>query len=271
MIRIFHPDGTVHFSNLKKLALSGVQYLHSVNTDFEPTSDMKIGSVVHYLILGARPGAKRLVKFDGKWRRGKEWEAFAEKNADAEILTATEWEEAVLIAEAVTRSPVAQRRLKNARFEVPLKWEENGIPCSTDGVDIIPLGDDLGDLKTTRCTHPETFKRQCFNMNYAQQLAFYRRGARANGIAVKDLFILGVENRAPYEVVELLLTEDLIDHADRSVSLWLEDLRRNMLAIPEPQSIYDWPGYAEAPVQWDVPPWMKLGGEEIQEIEDAAQ
>lgn len=263
MIRTLHEDGTLHFSAFKKLSLSGVQYLHSVNTPFEPTSDMKIGSCTHFLLFGARPTAKRLAKWEGSRRAGKEWEAFAAKNADAEILTATEWEEAERIAESVMRwdrlRPRERQRLVNARFEVPLKWEEHGIPCSTDGIDILQAEGDLGDLKSTRSTNPEAFKRQCFNMLYAQQLAFYRRGAIANGIKVRDLFILGVENRAPYEVVELVLTEDLIAHADRSLTLWFEDLRRNMLACPEPTSIYDWPGYAEASVTWDVPPWMKAG------------
>jgi hypothetical protein len=264
MVRIFHEDGTLHFSHLKKLALSGVQYLHAVNSPFEPSSEMKIGSLVHFLVLGKRPGAKRLEKWEGTRRQGKEWEAFASKNADAEILTATEWEEAERIAEAVVQSP-RWERMKGGRFEVPLKWDEGGIPCSTDGVDIIPVGDDLGDLKTAHCTNPEAFKRQCFNMHYAQQLAFYRRGARANGINVRDLFIFGIENRAPYEDVELVLTPALVDFADKSVSLWFEDLRRNILSCPEPKHVKDWPGYTEAKqVLWDVPPWMARSADESQ-------
>lgn len=269
MIRTLHEDGTLHYSAFKKVSLSGVQYLHATNEPFEPTSDMKIGSCTHFLLFGKRPSAKRLAKWEGPRRQGKEWEAFAAKNADAEILTSSEWDEAERVAEGVMRSPLARRRLQDARFEVPLKWEEHGIPCSTDGVDIVQAVGDLGDLKTTRSTNPEAFKRQCFNMLYAQQLAFYRRGALANGIKVKDCFILGVENRAPYEVVELVMTEDLIAHADKSITLWFEDLRRNMLACPEPQSIYDWPGYAEAPVTWDVPPWMTKG-EAVELVEEDA-
>jgi hypothetical protein len=232
---------------------------------------MKIGSVVHYLTLGARRGAKPLVRFDGVRRQGKEWEAFAAKNVGAEILTYGEWAEAERVAEAVVESP-RWKRMQGARFEVALKWEESGIPCSTDGVDIIPIGDDLGDLKTAHTTNPELFKRQCFNMHYAQQLAFYRRGARANGINVRDLFIFGIENRDPYEDVELVLTPELIDFADKSVSSWFEDLRRNMLACPEPKKKKDWPGYTEAPqVVWDVPPWMSQSADEQQADAEAAE
>lgn len=269
-LRIFDKDGTVHYSQLKKLALSGVQYLHTVNTDSEPTRAMLVGTVTHYLVLGARPGAKKLVLFDGDRRSGKAWDAFldAHPKATHEIVTRPEWAEGEAMAESIRRSPIAQRRLAGAAYEVPLRWEENGIPCSTSGIDIIPVNGDLGDLKSTKSTHPDTFKRQAFQMLYPQQLAFYRRGRLAHGLPVPNLFILGVESKPPYEVVELILTPDLISLADKSLTLWFEDLRRNRLAIPEPRDVYDWPGYAEAPVEWGVPEWRKRDEDENEDEEE---
>ena len=264
MLRIFHTDGTVHFSHLKKLALSGVQYLHAVNTDVEPTRDMLIGTGTHKILLGHRPGAKEVVRYEGDRRAGKKWDEFLEEHPRDrfEILTAPEWAEAEAMAASVRRSPVAQRRLEGARFEVPFEWieypkSERPIRCSTSGVDIIPVSGAIGDLKTARSTHPETFKRQATDMLYPQQLAFYRRGARANGYPVPEAFILGVDKKAPHEVVELKLTEDLLEMADRSITLWLEELRRNMLALPEPESVFDWPGYAETAVQYDLAAWQR--------------
>lgn len=270
VLRTLDVDGTLHFSHLKKLALSGVQYLHAVNSETEPTRDMLIGTVAHLLLLGARTGAKPVVCYKGSIRRGKEWDAFAAEHADAEIVSASEWDEAEKIAEAVRRSPIARARLDGARLEVPLVWEESGIKCSTSGVDIIPVNEDLGDLKTTFTTFPPAFKSHAFKMLYPQQLAFYCRGARANGIDPKKLFVLGVERKAPYEVVELDLTEDMIAFADKSVSLWFEELRRNLLSIPEPTSIYDWPGYAQAPLEWDVPAWATDNEDDLDDEEAAA-
>lgn len=257
MVRILDADGTLHFSQFKKLAKSGVKYLSACNREIKPSRDMLIGTIAHFILLGQRDGAKPLVVYKGGIRRGKEWEAFQAENDGAEIVTPQEWDEAEHMAAAVRRSPIAMRRLDGARFEVPLRWEENGIPCSTSGVDIIPVGSDLGDLKTTASTDPESFKRHCFNMHYAQQLAFYRRGAIANGIDVRNLFILGVERDEAPEVVELKMTSDLLSLADKTLTLWFEELRRNMLSIPEPETIFDWPGYAQAPLEWDVPSWMK--------------
>lgn len=264
-IRILDEDGTLHFSHLKKLSLSGVQYLHAVNNPIDPTRDMRVGTVTHFLLFGPRPTAKPIVCYRGGIRRGKDWDAFKAEHAGAEIVTVEEWDEAEQMAESVRRSPIARARLEGARFEVPLRWEESGIPCSTSGVDIIPVGDDLGDMKTTATTHPATFMRHAFRMHYPQQLAFYRRGAIANGLKVRDLFILGVERKAPFEVVELTLTEAMMTFADKTLTLWLEELRRNMLSIPEPQTVYDWPGYAQAPIAWDVPPWAAEDEDELDE------
>lgn len=255
-LRVVGEDGCVHFTSLKKLALSGRQYLAAENEKFDPTRGMLIGTIAHHIVLGPRKAAKPLVRFKGARRQGKEWDAFLLDHPNCEIVTATEWAEAEPIAHAVLADPVARVRLAGAEFEVPLEWEDGGIKCSTSGIDIV-AADAIGDLKTTSTVHPETWQRQAFRMLYPQQLAFYRRGARANGRDVsKGLFLLGVETRPPYEVVDLELTEAMIDFADRTVSLWLERLRVLIDACPAPRSYADWPGYAQSTLAFDVPPWM---------------
>lgn len=267
-LRVLAEDGTLHFSDLKKMALSGRQYLYAVNNPIEPTRQMRIGTGVHVKLLGARHGAKPLLIFDGKTRRGKEWETFKARNPGAEILTAPEWELAEQIAEAVRDDPVAQARLAGARYEVPLTWEESGFRCSTSGVDIIS-GASLADLKATESTHPETWQKHAFKMLYHCQVAWYRRGALANGIdCSRGLYLLGVETKPPYEVVELELTEEMIDLADRTLTLWLEKLRGYVLACPEPRKVKDWPGYAQSSVPWEVASWQRDDDEDEDELED---
>jgi len=251
-LRVVAEDGTLHFSDLKKMALSARQYLYGVNNPIKPTTQMLIGTAVHFHLLGPRHGAKPLVIFEGKRRSGKEWDSFFARNGGAEILTAPEWERASYIAEAILVDPVARARLDGARYEVPLSWEESGFRCSTSGVDIIS-GAALADLKTTASTHPETWERHAFKMFYHCQMAWYRRGARANGIdCSRGLYLLGVETSPPFEVVELELTEKMIDLADRTLSLWLEKLRQCVLSCPEPRAFSDWPGYAAASVPWEL-------------------
>jgi hypothetical protein len=269
--RTLSADGTLHFHNIKRIAKSGVQYLYFTNTPIKQTSDMLVGSACHMMVLGTRPGARAIVRYKGNRRSGKEWDAFEEEHAGKEILTAPEWAEAEAMAASLRRSKIAERRLFGARTEVPLRWEENGIPCSTDGVDIFPVGSGLGDLKTSSTTDPELFRKLGERMSYPQQLAWYRRGAIANGMKVgNDLFVLGVERRAPYEVVELYLTEEMLDAAERCLIGWLEKLRNYMQSCPKPRTVYDWPGYAQAPIAWDPPKWWTEEDDEGFDEEDAA-
>lgn len=256
-LRTLDKDGTAHFSHLKKLAKSGQQYLQAVNSESTPTSDMLVGTVTHFLLFGARPTSKPLAIYRGGIRRGAKWDEFLAENVGAEIVSESEWFAGEQMAEAVYRSPIARERLNGARCEVPLTWEESGIPCSTSGVDILSMGDDLGDLKSTSTTHPETFQRHAFRMMYPQQLAWYRRGARANGIAVRDVFVLGVERCAPFEVVELTLSEEMLAFADKSLTLLIEKLRGYRLSMPAPANVHEWPGYSEAPIIWGLPAWER--------------
>lgn len=255
-LRTCDADGTHHFNQIKKLALSGRQYIHACNTEIEPTRAMLIGTMVHLLVLGPRKGGKPIVFFGGERRQGKAWDEFSAANSHAEILTKPEWSEAKAIAEALMNDPMAIARLEGARFEVPIKWEENGLIFSTSGIDIITANGAAGDLKTTSTTFPEAWTRHAFKMLYPQQMAFYRRGLAANGIECPaGLFLLGVETNAPYEVVDLELTEAMIDHADRSVSLWIEKLRVY-------KDSNQWPGYAQSPVPFDLPAYMQSPDDE---------
>ncbi len=247
--RTCDADGTHHYSQIKKLALSGKQYIHAVNTPFEPTPAMLLGTAVHAIVLGERPGAP-VVVYPGQTRQGKAWDEFEKAHEGAEIVTATEWSRAETIAAAVMRDPLALRYLDGARKEVPLAWEDNGIKCSTSGIDIVPDGM-IGDLKTTTTVQPEKLGYQARSMHYAEQLCFYRRGCIANGIDVsKGLFLLCVETKAPYEVVPFELTEQRIDVAERTLSLWMEKLRIFTDAG-------QWPGYTQSPIPLDVEAWER--------------
>lgn len=256
VLRTCDADGTHHFSHVKKLNLSARQYLHAVNDDSEATRDMRVSTAVHQLILGPRAG-KEVVVFEGDRRGTNDWKAFVAKHPGAEILTAPEWKDARVIAEAVGNDPLVRARLDGARTEVPLEWMDGDLKCSTSGIDILPPGA-LGDLKGTHTAQPEAFMRTAFRMLYHVQLCWYRRGAIANGIDVsRGLFVLGYEMKPPFEVVDLELTERLVELGEQTLTVWLEKLRGYRAAN-------QWPGYCQSPIPWDVPRWMQ-GDEEDDE------
>lgn len=255
-LRTCDADGTHHWSTLKKIGDSGKQYLHAVNTPFEPTPAMLLGTGVHHLVLGARPTSK-VAFFPGDKRVGNEWKAFVAAHEGYDILTRPERDKAEEIAASVLLDPVAREYLDGARFEVPLAWEEDGLAFSTTGVDIIqdPRAR-FGDLKTTNTTELESLMRQCFKMGYHGQLALNRRACRAHGIDVSNgAFLLCVETRAPFEVVVLEPTSDMLDLGDKMVSLHIERLRVY-------RESNQWPGRAQSAVVWPVPAWMQSDDDE---------
>jgi hypothetical protein len=250
--KIRHADGTVHFSQLKQMARSPAHYKVACETPFVPSKSMRVGTIAHRLILGARDG-HRIVCFDGD-RRGKAWTAFAAEHRDSEIVTGSEWLQASAIAAAVSRDPVAQRLLDGSKFEVPLKWKDAGFACSTEGVDFIGF-DFLGDLKTTSTTQPAKWSRQAFSMVYYAQLAWYQNGARANGHKIRACYALGVETTPPFAVVSLEATTELLELGRREIVLWLERLRTC-------EDNDHWPTYVDASIPWEPPAWMAEAGAE---------
>lgn len=265
-IRIYGDDGCLHFSHLKHFSRSGSHYLHATNKANAPTRPMLVSTCVHQGLLGPRAD-KKVVVFPGDARRGKEWTLFAAENAAHEIVTQPEWDDALEIVSVLKRNPLIQEALEDARTEVPLTWNDGGVPCSTSGVDIISRGM-LWDLKGTHSALPDIWMRTAFRMGYHAQMVWYRRGAAANGIdCSRGLCVLGYEMTPPYAVVPLEMTERLIELGEKTVSLWLERFRVLRESIPEPKTEQDWPAYVQSPMPWEPPAWLS---DDDEEDEDAA-
>jgi hypothetical protein len=254
---MFAADGTLHFSDLKRIADSGVQYLHGLVKPFKPTPAMLIGTGVHHIVLGKRP-TSLVARFPGEKRIGNDWKAFAAAHPGHDILTTPEWDEAEQIATAVLTDPVAREYLDGAEYEVPLTWMDGDIKCSTTGVDIVQRPKRrIGDLKTTNTTEIEKWQRQAFSFSYHCQMSWYRRGCIANGIDVSDgMFLLGVDVKPPHEVVVLEMSEELCDLAERTLSLWMERFKTYA-------DSRQFPGRAQSAVVWTVPAWMQSDEDEL--------
>ena len=93
-------------------------------------------------------------------------------------------------------------------------------------------------------------------MMYHAQMAFYDTGAKSNGIDTsKGLYLIGVEDKAPYPVTVLRLTAETLDAGKRACALWLERLRMC-------QDSDQWPGYTQSVVDFVLPDWMGVGSED---------
>jgi hypothetical protein len=270
MTLITHADGSVHFSDLKQMSRSAAHYKHHCTTQREPTRALLIGSAVNARVLGQSPRRPILVWRDTPTRAGNAYKAYAASHPEADILTAAEWDESSPIAEAVLADPVARTFLGldthggvaddvevgTVRYEVPLQWTDQGVPCATTGIDIVGPGY-LADLKVVHNAEPEYLQKHALRMMWHAQLVWYAWGWRhqgpiridLNGIPDPALHLLCVESSPPHCVTVLTLSPEIIVDAEKKLHAWMERLRQCAEADV-------WPGYVQAPVTWELPEWM---------------
>jgi len=256
----------LRFGHLSKFARSAAHYLEARSRDAAgieaPTAAMEKGSAFHAVLTGTR----EVVRYPGKVRSGKQWEAFQLEHADKLILTSSAYEQVMGMVEAVWSDPVAAQLLNapGLVYEQTLRPELHGFACRA--TPDVRSADCIIELKSSATTEPELFQRHAGRMLYHAQLAFYLQACAAAGIAVKrDAYIIAVEASAPHPVVVHQLTERALDMGERSIRLWVERLRGCIAADY-------YPGYTQSVVAWDIEEDLELeyGDDDATDEEHAA-
>jgi hypothetical protein len=260
-----HPDGTLHFSDLKLFSLSAAHYAYAIEHagEREVTPAMRMGILVDRLLL--TPERPPMVA--GEDRRSLEYKALrAGTPPEEEVFTNPELARAMVAVEAVRRDAVARDYLglddPERRTQVPLRWELQGVARSTRGLDVLSRNR-VVDLKFTQTANPYRFASQARRMGWHAQLADYVEACAQNGIDTSGgAFLVGVEARPPYPVTVLRMTPEALDEGRRMLASWIEDYKACELADA-------WPGYVQAPVDLEI----ALLGDEAPELvfpDDAA-
>jgi hypothetical protein len=179
---------------------------------------METGTAADRLLLGGK-----VLAYPGPVRRGKEYDAFCERNPDALIVTQKEGAIAYGIAESVTSCPDAMRLLTGERQRT-MYWDFNGRPCR--GTPDVRGDGFLCDLKTGETSDPRFFPFKVRRFAYHAQMSFYETGvALANLPPVTQSYIVAVEQAPPHVVTVYRLTERTIELGARLWRLWLEQLQ----------------------------------------------
>lgn len=231
----------VHFSQLKHMAQSPAHYYQAVNGGWASTGAQIFGRGAHAMILD-QPYAV----FDGKVRRGKEWEAFKEENHGVPWLSRREADQCKALADAVADHREASRLIfgGNAVREQKVGWMQLGRECA--GTPDVRNTSYIVDLKTTKSSHPERFMRDATWRSYHAQLAWYLDGVALSGLGKPtEAYVVAVESTPPHTVTVFRLTERAIDQGRRLCRIWLERV------IGCERDGY-WPGYCESVVDFDV-------------------
>lgn len=229
-------------SALKHFARSPAHGRHAMIQEGDDSLARRIGTGTHALTFGT----PEVIVYPGKVRRGKEWDAFVAEHAGKCILNNREYNQARSVADAIRRNAIAERLLfsKGAIREERIDWEWMGRKCrSTPDVRNFRT---LVELKSCRTASPDWFMRDAERMAYHAQLAFYRRAIEATtNVRPTQIYIVAVEQTAPYAVTVFQLTERALEQGEKLVRLWFEQL----LACEAAQN---WPEYSHSIVDFDL-------------------
>lgn len=214
--------------------------------DDEDTDDRDMGASVeigrgcHHLVFGTR----RVVCYEGKRDdRVKAWQTFQAENADAYILTVSEYEKAQAMAEAVLFDPEAHPLLQGCVFEKTLLFELDGRPCRVTP-DIRHPTAFVADFKSTKSAQPEEFLRDADRRRYYAQVAWQRLGTElALGYRPTEGYIIAVESVPPWPVTVVELEPELLDEGED----WC---RRQLAKLIECETRDLWPSYRTGRVKW---------------------
>lgn len=185
---------------------------------------------MHALIFGNR----KVCGFPGAQRRGKEYEAFAAAHMDYEILTATEFDKAQRMADAVRACKLAEPYLKGV-VETTLLFRWMGMDCrATPDVN---APSHLTELKTSASAEPVKFTYHALRMAYHAQM-------RMQQIACKDArpcFIVCIESAEPFPVTVFEIDKRALEIGEKMLVLWAERLKNCEASgtfPPYSQSVY---------------------------------
>jgi len=240
----------LRFSTIKHFAQSPAHFAYWHGREMEPSAAMRIGTAVHSAVLGGAP----VVRYDGT-RRGKAWDDFESSYPGSTILNATEYDTAQQCAAATLAYEASAEVLHDGpgTNERLIEWDFNGVPFRSTPDRYCGPSDaaTLVELKTTRSAQPARFLRDATSRHYHAQVATYRAALASVGVQVARAVIVAVETVPPYNVTVLELTDRALDVGYRTACGWLEQYKVC-------ESSGEWPGYAQAPIPFDI-----VGEEEL--------
>jgi len=234
---------------------------HYLTEPQKETPALWLGRAAHTATLVPEKLADEFAVWDGdkRTKAGKlEWAGFLADNAHKTILTASEYDRAIAIGNAVRSHPVSGPLVESMiATEHTITWKDKrtGINCKCrlDAVSCVGSDCFFWDLKTARNIEPGLFSNQFARLAYHLQFAFYNRGASMEFGINADPKCVAVDPMPPHDVVVYSI-DDLVligiegDRAvDDSIDKYIECKRSGI-----------WPGFAvDREIPLTLPAWAQ--------------
>ena len=179
------------------------------NETFKATDAMKFGSLIHKLLLQPETFSYEFAVFEGKTRRGKEWEAFSALNEGKTIIKSQEVDDANKIIQNAMKNKVFSEMIQNATaVEKELNWSHKGVKFKgyADMISEYNNRKCVIDIKTTTDAG-RRFERDLMYNDYKMQLAMYTESFEDTEM---DAYVVAIETKLPFNVQVYKLNETLL-------------------------------------------------------------
>lgn len=201
---------------------------------------MDCGTLAHRMVLEPETVNQTVAIWEGKVRRGGEWEAFQEQNADKLIVRGVDFREVAVGASVAAANKHVRKLLTDCEIEHGYTWTE-AVDANGNGIRMRGRPDavstkmehgrfTLPDLKFTEAgLDQRSIERTIVNMHYREKMAMYRRAvAMVRGIDVSDIRckLIFVRLSAPYGVTICDLGSDGLDWAERRMLTLIHEVKR---------------------------------------------
>ena len=253
-----HPD--VSSSQLKHMLRTPAHFKASLQVPKEPSDAMKLGSLVHTLLLEPHLVDDEytvMPKFDRRTKQGKaDYEDWLEHNAHKSIITADQMDTATAMTDSLKQSSVAKLlKVNRTLIEASIFYSDavTGIDCRVrpdfliTPCDAFPTGL-IVDLKTTENASQNAFMRTIANFGYHLSAAMYLDGYEAH-FGTRPAYIwLVVERDAPYAVASYTPSDEMLERGKADLDTALAQLK----ACRDADS---YPAYGSEIMTIDLPKW----------------
>lgn len=220
---------TLSFSSMKRFAESPDHFIAYKKQVFTPTDAMLAGQLVHALILEPETVADRYSIFEGKTRRGKEWDEFQAVaiHDKKTIIRKVDFDAASMTSDRILKNDFVRQMLDGkSGVEKLIEWTDERTGVKLKGFADVVGETWFSDLKSGADTDPDKFSRNAYDQKLPLQTALYFDGLRANGIPVDEMFIVRFGMTAPFPVVIYQPTEHFIQYGHamkrRLLDKWVE-------------------------------------------------
>lgn len=233
-------------STLKEARKSAAHAKAAKDFKAEASDAMILGTALHLAFLEPDEAKDKIVTWEGKVRRGREWEEFKSLYQDKIVLTVNQTAQLAGMMQSMRASSyIAEISKLISDVEITEIGQVCGIFCK-GRVDAL-AGSTIFDIKKVASGDPFKFQRAIVDYAYDLQGAMYCELFEA-----ETFILLTIEDELPYDIVPYEMSPAMLRNGARK-------LEACAAVIRQAEKTGLWPGRSAAPVLLEPMEWDLIG------------